>query len=103
MKDYLSDDNDDLQIADGDWVVDDCDEQDIVLVMRSDKGNWKQWPLCGYGVTKDLNAPLTPSIVRARKKELQAQLEANAFEVDEIDYVINNNGDLEDIQVHASR
>ena len=48
-------DNDgDLLIVNGDFVVSKSDESHISDIVNSHKGEYKQWPLIGFGISKYL-------------------------------------------------
>jgi hypothetical protein len=54
-QDILLDDND-LLIANGDWVIDESTEQHIELLLNSEKGNWLQYPFFGVGISRYINS-----------------------------------------------
>lgn len=54
MKDFLLKDGD-IQIVNGDFVIDESDVQNIELLIKLSKGNIKQYPSIGYGEERLLN------------------------------------------------
>lgn len=50
-KDIALDDDLDLKIVDGDFVISESDQQNIQLIFLSHKGEFKQWPLLGFGAS----------------------------------------------------
>jgi len=72
--DILIDSNGDLKIANGDFVVGNSSEQNVEQVLLANKGEWKQWPLIGVGITKLLNAPITRSVKKRIEKNIILQL-----------------------------
>ena len=56
MKDFLLDDNLDLRIANGDFVIGESDRQHQRLLLVTDKGMWKENPATGVGVDRYLES-----------------------------------------------
>jgi hypothetical protein len=80
-KDIILEDND-LKIINGDFIIDNSDEQNIENILVSFKGDWKQWPLIGVGIIKYIHSPQTYSIKRTIEKEIMLQLKYdNAKEI----------------------
>lgn len=63
---------DDLAIKAGDFVIDESDLQNAYLVIRTYKGNWKQFPLIGFGEERLVNSPVNEALQAALQKALQA-------------------------------
>lgn len=57
MQDILLDADFELLIERGDFVVGESKEQDIALILDSMPGAWKQHPLLGVGIRKNLSMP----------------------------------------------
>jgi hypothetical protein len=57
MTDLLLNDEFELLIEMGDFVVGESKEQDIALILDSVPGAWKQSPLIGVGIRKHLSMP----------------------------------------------
>lgn len=66
---------DDLDIAGGDFVIGPADLQHVYLVLRTHPGNWKQFPLVGYGEEKLLNGPLDGQ----QRRDIQLALQADGY------------------------
>lgn len=47
---------DDLVIQNGDFLVDESDNQHIEHILKADRGQFRQWPLVGVGVTRLRNS-----------------------------------------------
>lgn len=57
MQDILLDADFELLIERGDFVVGESKEQHIALILDSMPGAWKQSPLLGVGIRKNLSMP----------------------------------------------
>lgn len=51
-KDIMLDENYDLLIRNGDFVVDDSEVQEAALIALSEPGDWRQWPTIGFGALR---------------------------------------------------
>jgi len=71
-KDILLDENDDLQTANGDFMIGDSDEQNADLIIRSVQGNWLNSLLTGFNIWRWLKANLDKYRF---ERELKIQLE----------------------------
>jgi hypothetical protein len=80
-KDFSIDTNYDLQIRNGDFVVDDCNEQDIEAILIADKGNWKQWPMLGIGIQRQLEGDFSARAITALQRNISIELTADGFTV----------------------
>jgi len=50
MKDIMLDEDFDLLIENGDFVIGESFEQEVTLIVQSTKGEWKNQPLIGAGI-----------------------------------------------------
>lgn len=80
MNDLLTDDNGEMKIVNGDFVVDDANHQHIRSIIAAKKGDWKQHPLIGVGIMEYINAPLTRAVKTKFEKEVRLQLNMDGFE-----------------------
>lgn len=55
-KDIMLDDNNDLLISNGDFVISDSMMQDVALILLMNQGELKSDPILGCNLTKYLNA-----------------------------------------------
>lgn len=55
MKDILLDDNGDLLIQDGDFVIGDADNQHQLDIITATKGEFKEFPEIGVGISEMLS------------------------------------------------
>lgn len=79
MKDILLQDND-LAVANGDFVLGDSNLQNVLLILSIPPGSWKQFPLTGVGESKFINAPLDGKI----KREIQLQLQSDGYRLNSV-------------------
>ena len=62
----------DLKIENGDFVIGASDLQHVALIVLADKGHFKQHPLLGAGIIRQVNGPGNAEIKRIIQKNLQA-------------------------------
>lgn len=84
MKDILLEDND-LIIEDGDFKVADATRQNQQLIIVSHKGEWKQHPLTGVGISDWLKGEKNGGL----KAEIKQQFKADGMKVHKIDLTNN--------------
>jgi hypothetical protein len=92
--DILLDENGDLKIANGDFVIGDSNDQEIENLLVSAKGAFKEFPLVGGDIGKMLKSR---SGQTAALKEIKYQLTNDGF--DDLKIKI----DEQDINVRATR
>lgn len=80
--DILLDQDFDLKIEDGDFVVGDDREQRLMLILDSNQGHWKQSPTVGVGIRGLLNGEMTPAL----KRRIQLQLEADGLKLSKLSF-----------------
>ena len=68
--DITLDNNFDLQIVDGDFLVSVSDEQNIELLLISCAGMWKQYPLVGANIKGDVNGLFNDVMKNTIKQQL---------------------------------
>lgn len=73
MKDLITE-NQELKVTNGDLAVEDSGQQHVEMLLISNKGDWKNSPLTGVGITSYMNAPESPSQRRRLDKEIRLQL-----------------------------
>lgn len=91
MEDILIE-GDDVKIANGDLATGDSQEQSVSLTLNTSKGEWKQTPRHGVGVTSFLEMADTGNLAR----EIQTQLTQDGARVRRIVPSLDN------IEVEAS-
>lgn len=87
--DFLLDESGDLAIAYGDFVVGNSDGQNIVDIIESFAGAWKQNPQVGVGAITYLNSI---SGAAALESALKTQLVADGFNASLLTVVVTANG-----------
>jgi hypothetical protein len=80
--DYLLDEDFDLQIANGDWVTGDSDEQHIELIAAGRPGFMRQFPALGPSLIELIKAKAGKEKFEGRLRE---HLELDNYTVDSID------------------
>ncbi len=93
MKDFKLDKNKDLEFENGDFTIENTDQQNIELILLSHKGSFKEYPILGVGITDYLKSPEIISRLRL-ENEISNQLEYDNFRIKEVD--VNN---LENIHI----
>lgn len=78
--DLLLDEDNDLTIDSGDFVIDDDTQQRVELFLRAQQGHFKQFPLAGCGLPTMIAGALTPAL----KRQIQLQLESDGLKVGNI-------------------
>ena len=93
-KDFIFGLDGDLTISGGDFLVSESDAQHIEHIIRADKGQYRQFPLIGFGIQSRQNAPVN---VQEVKQEIRKQLISDGFTVRsvKIDGELNINVDVE--------
>jgi len=79
VKDILLDDDFDLMIENGDFVVNESDEQHLQLIALLEPGQLRFSPLTGLGLFRRLQSPLDKSQQDRTRKDLYEQLEFDGY------------------------
>lgn len=77
MKDFILNNEYDLLTANGDFGTSDSEQQDVSLILLTNRGEWKQFIKTGFGMLKRI-ARMTIDVLNF-KKDLNEQLEQNGF------------------------
>ncbi len=93
----MLDEDGDLLIVNGDFVIGESEEQHIVDILNANKGFYKEFPHVGVGIMQYYKSSGMQDEI---KMNIQLQLESDNFTINEI--VV---GDMEKMQVYidASR
>jgi len=84
VKDIALNENNDIIIKGGDFLIDYSDEVHVEQILKSAKGSWKQYPLLGVHLIKKTNMPTSETKLVALKKEMKIQLEYDNYRVNKI-------------------
>lgn len=71
-----------LQIKDGDLLVEDTEQQNIEFIVRAQKGHFYQWPKLGVGIALYQHATVNRAVL---SQEIRLQLESDNFKVNTVD------------------
>ncbi len=85
-KDIMLDENQDLLIRNGDFVISESDEQHIHTIMHANKGDFKQHPAIGVAITSLLNSTFK---ARDIKRAIKVELERDGYSDVDIDLNMN--------------
>lgn len=86
MKDLKRTDSQDLEIENGDFVIDKSDQQHIEDIFIAQKSEFKEFPLVGFGAINYIKTNVSKSEF---ERDLRIQLEYDNYSNTEID---TNNG-----------
>ena len=92
-QDIILDENNDLTIVDGDWLVGSSDIQNVELIFISTPGMWKNNPLIGCNIYGDINGNFTNVI----QSYIQNQLSSDGYS--NVKFNFNNSTSKIDIQI----
>ncbi|MBL7868888.1 MAG: hypothetical protein JNM71_12810 [Flavobacterium lindanitolerans] len=87
-KDITLDDNFDLLIENGDFVVSPSDQQHVNCIFLAHAGEYKQFPLIGFGASRFLKK--TTASKQKFLRELTIQLEMDGYVSPEIENDFEN-------------
>lgn len=85
--DIILDDDDDLLVKDGDFVLGECTDQEIYLIVKSEPGMWRDNILLGFGAAKRMKTVLDKLKF---KKDLDTHLRLDKYTNTSI--IMNNDG-----------
>ena len=80
MKDLLLDDDGDLKIINGDFVIGEAEVQSVERLLISKPGEWKEFPQVGCDIKKSMNG----SIGRFLERNVRVQLESDGFSIEKL-------------------
>jgi hypothetical protein len=81
-KDIILNDSNDLQINSlGDFDVFESDQQHVILLINTDKGQWKQFPTVGVGIVAYIKSTGQQQVL---KREITVQMIADGYDVKEV-------------------
>ena len=86
VKDIILTEENDLMFENGDFVVNDSDQQHVLLILNTNQGSWKQFPFLAVGIRRYLNSSGQSQVLR---RSIQVQLEADGYNVKDV--IVQNN------------
>jgi|SRR5581483_11566772 len=89
--DIVLDDNNDVEIANGDFVIDDTTETEVESIILSYQGWYKEFPLIGCAAPSYLNSP---GDCEALRRQIRIQLQSDGKQLSTFDYSFDVNGNL---------
>ena len=98
MNDIILDNNMDLAIVNGDFVVDDAEEQIQELILIATQGSFRASPLTGIGIVKYLKSSFTVDKIDQLRQQIILQLQYDGYTT--VKTVINS---FTDIEIEATR
>ena len=86
-KDIITDSTNDLIIENGDFKLNESDSQHVEHIITADKGQYRQWPLIGVGISRLINGNINS---QSLKQVIKLNLESDNYnvrliEIDSID------------------
>lgn len=82
VKDILLDDEFDLKIENGDFVVGESDEQHLQLITLLEQGQLRYSPLTGVGIFRKLQSPLSNRQQDRLRRDMYEQVEFDGYRPD---------------------
>jgi len=98
MNDVLLDNDLDLAIINGDFVVDDAEEQHQQLILIASPGSFRESPLTGVNIVSYIKTGFTMAQIDGLKQKIRLQLAYDGY----IRSIAQINS-FEDIQINAER
>jgi hypothetical protein len=98
MNDVLLDNDMDLAINAGDFVVGDSEEQHQQLILIASQGSFRESPLTGVNIASFIKTGFTAAQIDGLKQKIRLQLQYDGYARS----VVNING-FDDIQINAER
>lgn len=98
MTDIMLDNNLDLVIKDGDFVIDDSEQQHQELILIATRGSFRESPLTGVGIIKYIKSGFTVAAVDALRQKIRLQLQYDGYT-----NVATQINSFTDIQIQADR
>jgi len=98
MNDVLLDNQMDLTIDGGDFVVGDSEEQNQQLILIASQGSFRESPLTGVNIASYIKTGFNSTQIDALRQKIRLQLQYDGYQRS----VVNING-FDDIQINAER
>lgn len=98
MIDVLLDDEMDLAIEGGDFVLADSEDQHQQLILIASQGSFRESPLTGVNVARYIKTGFTQAQIDTLKQKIRLQLQYDGY----VRSIVKINS-FEDIQINAER
>lgn len=85
MTDLLLNDNYTPALLNGDFATGESDEQHVLLICATNKGEWRESPLTGLDLVLYQNAPKTVQNLEQLNREASVQLDKDGYQLIAID------------------
>jgi hypothetical protein len=95
VRDFALDEEGDLKIVNGDFSVEFSDEDHVEDILLSSLGHWKQFPLLGVEIEKQISTNQNQQQIIKRK--IQQQLKSDGYRTGEINFNFGGNTLVYDI------
>lgn len=100
VQDVILDNNYDLIIQDGDFIIRPSDIQHINLLFKTTVGSWKQFPLVGIGIDYYL---ASAGQIDSLKRSVQVQLQTDGYDINRLIIVPDEASNTYQYQLAADR
>ena len=84
MEDFLLDENYNPIIEDGDFVTRESSQQHVELLLKTNKGDWKENPQTGFGIDHYMKS--STAKLQEFERNLKVELEADGFKNPEVNF-----------------
>jgi hypothetical protein len=101
VNDILLNDQLDLLIENGDFVVDVADEQIQELILLASKGSFRESPLTGVGIVSYLKSRLSPALVDKLRQTINLQMQYDGFSSSSV--TIEGTTQIDNIDITTTR
>ena len=91
MRDVLLDENNDLKIVNGDFVIGESEMQDVGLILSSNQGEWKEHPIIGANLVTKVRSNTNDGRLE-RELRIQMKLDNKDYEKIRNKIKMNYNG-----------
>ena len=90
FQDFLLDDEGDLLIQNGDFIVGSSDVQHVEDIINSFVGEWKQYPILGVGLLRYLNS----ENAQQASTNIKQQLQSDGYSLQSVSVNIDSDNNL---------
>jgi hypothetical protein len=94
MNDIILDNNLDLLIQNGDFVIDDAEQQIQALILMASQGSFRESPLTGVDILQYLKSRLSPALIDKLKQKIQLQFQYDGYTYAQPDIDLSGNIDI---------